>query len=84
MHELQWLEQALRKLLVLSHYLYHCPQIREAWHDIKLLPFYLDLPLDAIYTASHQFCLFGIDLHFIPCACFVESFKLGLLVPAVS
>ena len=37
-------------------------------------PFYLYLSLDAIGAVCHQFGLLGIDLHLIPCTCFVDTF----------
>ena len=63
---------------VLSH---HLKQLRKACYSTQFLPFYHDLPLDAIGSVCHQFGLLSTDLHLrhIPCAGFGETFNGGLL-----
>ena len=52
-------------------------------YGIQILPFYLNLPQDAIGTVCHQSGLLSSDLHLIPCTGFIGEFQLEPLIPAL-
>ena len=58
-------------------------RVLEACYYAQLLPFYLDLSVDVIGVVCHQFGLLNTDLHHMPCAGFVKTFKPGLLIHAL-
>ena len=67
--------QSLRGPLVWSHHLNQLCWGTQGFYGTHILPFYLNLPSDAIGTVCHQPGLLSTDLHLIRCAGFVETLR---------